>query len=87
MRPNRNAKKSATNVRGIFLRLFSAPATAIHTAPAHQVRLWLDRVKLELTRERNRGKARHYRYDINKHIALAAARNELTMRLVQLEKR
>lgn len=86
MLSNSSTALHRSNVKILFERLFSTPDSAIEYAPAHQVRLWLDKVRLELTRERNRGKIEHYRYDMNRHIALAAARNALAMRLKVLEK-
>ena len=86
MSPNTTPTLSKSNFKILFWLLFSAPDSEIDYAPAHQIRVWLDKVKFELTRERNRGKMEHYRYDMNRHIALAAARNALAMRLKELEK-
>lgn len=65
----------------VFRRLFDLPSAAIQTSPPHQIRCWLDRILMELRRERNRGKARHYRYDLNRHIALAHTRDFLLQQL------
>lgn len=75
------------NIKVLFERLFLAPESAIENAPAHQIRLWLEKVRVELIRERNKGTMQHYRYDMNKHIALAAARNALAMQLEKLERK
>lgn len=85
MLPNSSSQRHKTALSTAFKSLILKSDWAIDDAPAHQLRLWLDRVKRELTRERNKGKMRHYRYDMNRHIALAAARNEIAERLDQLE--
>ncbi len=86
MRPISTPALGKQNFNILLRRLFALPDTTIESAPAHQVRLWLNKVGLELKRERNRGSVQHYRYDMNRHLALAAARNALAMRLEELEK-
>jgi len=81
MLANSRPSKHQLSFKLLFDRLFAVPASTIDSAPPHQIRQWLDAVKLELVRERNKGKARHYRYDLNRHIALAAARDVLAQRL------
>ena len=71
----------------LFRNLFATPVSAVDTARAHQIRIWLNQVRLELARERNRGKMQHYRYDMNKHMALAAARDVLALRLDEMGKK
>lgn len=83
--PYPSFKQNKVNFKRNISHLFSVVEPEIENAPAHQIRLWLDKVKLQLMLERNRGVARHYRYDINRHMALAAARNALTLKLKQLE--
>ncbi len=47
-----------------------------HAQPA-QVRAWLNVVNRHLARERNKGRASHWSYSLNKHIALKGARDRL----------
>ena len=68
----------------LFRHLFGESESAISSAPPNKLRQWLDQIKLELQRERNRGKARHYRYDFNRHLALASIRNIISKRLDQI---
>ncbi len=69
------------NVGLLFRNLFGEPECVIAAAPPHKLRLWLGRIKLELRRERNRGKTRHYRYVFNRHLALAAVREIILKKL------
>ena len=46
-------------------------------APPHQIRQWLETIEARLSRERKKGLARHWGYDLNRHIALKAARDRL----------
>ena len=84
MLPEVKATRHKIDLGRTFKSLINASDCTIDTAPAHQLRLWLNKIKIELKRERNRGKLRHYRYNMNRHIALAAAHKELTARLDQL---
>lgn len=87
MQPNSIKKDHSLKINMLFRSLFATSASAIDTARAHQVGMWLDRVRRELARECSRGKVQHYRYDMNRHMALAAARDILALRLKELGKK
>ncbi|MEM5502341.1 hypothetical protein WNY59_12170 [Ahrensia kielensis] len=53
----------------------------LDTAPPHQIRDWINTIEIKLNLERNRGLSRHYRYDLNKHLALASAKHLLRAKL------
>ena len=56
-------------------------ATTPEEAPPHRLREWLDTIELRLARERKKGISRHWTYDLNRHIALKAARDRLKTEL------
>ncbi|WP_018687335.1 hypothetical protein [Ahrensia kielensis] len=41
----------------------------LDAALPHQIRDWIKTIEIKLNLERNRGLSRHYRYDLNKHLA------------------
>lgn len=56
------------------------PEVIARARPA-QIRMWLSIAERQLTRERNKGLARHWSYNLNRHIALKAARDRLAHQL------
>ena len=64
-------------VDGLLQRLARCDGDGLAKATAVQIRQWLVVVERHLARERNKGLARHWSYDLNRHIALKAARDRL----------
>lgn len=67
----------------LVLRLTGHDLAFVEKSEASDKRQWLRTIQRHLTRERNKGLARHWAYDLNRHMALTAARD--TMRAL-LEK-
>lgn len=61
--------------------LIGAVPAEIESAMPHQIRGWMRIIERKLHIERNRGLSRHYRYDLNRHIALASAQRFLAAKL------
>ncbi len=56
-------------------------ATLSPDLPPHVLREWIEIIEKRLARERHKGIARHWGYDLNRHMALKAARDRLRARL------
>ena len=69
-------EKGKAGVDWLLWRL--APGTgAPDEAAPHELRSWIAILENRLARERSKGVARHWSYDLNRHIALKAARDRL----------
>ena len=58
-------------------RLTGVDAQTIASASPKQTRVCLKQIEKLLSRERNKGIARHWAYDLNRHIILKHARDRL----------
>lgn len=65
----------------LFFELFSNPIGRIKSAPPHQLAKWSSVLDRQLSRERARGINKHYRYDFNRHVALASIRQRVMQAL------
>jgi hypothetical protein len=64
------------------LKLFvGISSKQLKAASPHQVRGWINTINRKLALERNRGLSRHYRYNLNRHLALASVHRILLARL------
>lgn len=59
----------------LLRRFCGTPISTIEQATKAQLRGHLERLDRRLARERNKGVARHWGYDLNRHIALKQARD------------
>ncbi|WP_192900442.1 hypothetical protein [Roseitalea porphyridii] len=60
---------------GLLGRFCGTSIARVERATKAELRGHLDRIDRRLARERNKGTARHWSYDLNRHIALKQARD------------
>jgi len=64
-----------------LLMIAHAPRHRIESMPTQELFAWDEGVALALRRERNKSMARHWSYDLNRHIALKLARDRIKAEL------
>lgn len=60
-----------------LMTLARATQRDFETIPLEELGTWAEGLKLALRRERAKSVARHWSYDLNRHIALKRARDEI----------
>ena len=60
-----------------LLQLARASKCRLAAASPDELRDWMDSITIALRRERTKSASRHWSYDLNRHIALKAARDRV----------
>lgn len=64
-----------------LLMIAHAPQQTLAAMPMRELFTWNEGVAMALSRERNKSMARHWSYDLNRHIALKLARDRIKAEL------
>lgn len=78
---NEQAINHAPNLNRALYQVLAISFNEFGQAPPHLLRQWLEKTQLKISRERNRGISKHYRYSLNRHIALSQIRTAIRSRL------
>lgn len=76
-----------TRIDWLLRRFCGVPRSSIERATAAQLRGHLESLDRRLARERNKGAARHWGYDLNRHIALKQTRDVIMGALTRQDTR